>query len=331
MFATLLFAASLQSMERAIADGSFKKITSVVVAQHHQIVYEHYFDGDAETLRDTRSATKTVTSMLAGLAIDQGKLAGVSARVMPFFPDKRPFDNPDPRKEQITVEDFLTMSSMLECDDWNDYSRGNEERMYLIEDWVKFTFGLPVRGFPSWATKPEDSPYRRSFSYCTAGAFTLGQVLARATKTPVEVFAQKYLFDPLGITRVQWVYAPGHLAQTGGGLRMRSLDLLKLGQLYLDRGGKILPAKWVEESTRPRAQIDDNTRYGYFWWLKSFGGAEAYYMSGNGGNKVAVFPSLDAVVVITSTNYNAHGMHEQTDKLLNDSIVPMLREGVTAR
>jgi CubicO group peptidase (beta-lactamase class C family) len=123
----------LRKMEDAIRSGELKKITSVLVAHHGKLVYEDYFNGsNAFVLQDTRSATKSITDMLIGIAIDKRILPGVSAPILPFFPDRQPLENPDPRKSKITIEDFLTMSSLLECDDWNQFSRGNEERMYLI-------------------------------------------------------------------------------------------------------------------------------------------------------------------------------------------------------
>jgi len=324
----------LVEMESAIQKGQFKKITSILVARHGKLVYESYFGGsDNSTLLDTRSATKSITGIIMGIAIQKGLISGVDARVFPYFADQKPIENPDPRKDKIMVEDFLTMSSLLECDDWNEFSRGNEERMYLVEDWVKFVLNLPIKGFPSWADKPADSPYGRSFSYCTGGVFVLGQVLQRATHQPVDQFAAANLFTPLGISKVQWVYSPLGLAQTGGGLRLRGRDLLKIGQLYLNHGqwnGKqVVPEAWVKTSTQPHVKIDDDTLYGYLWWLKKFGPADrksdAVYMNGNGGNKVAVFPDLDLVAVITSNNYNTKGMHEQTDQILSDFILSAIR------
>jgi CubicO group peptidase (beta-lactamase class C family) len=319
--------ANLQTMEQAIHSNEFKKITSILIAREGTLVYENYFDGDALTTRNTRSATKTVTGMLVGSPSTK-MLHGADAPIMPFFKDKQPIQSPDPRK------DFLTMSSVLECNDWNDFSRGNEERMYLIEDWIQFTLDLPVRGFSSYNQKPQDSPYGRSFSYCTAGASTLSSVLARATGMPTQEFARQNLFEPLGIKQAAWIFSPLGLAMTGGGLGLRSRDLLKLGQLYLDggmwRGQQVVSESWVKTSISPHARIDDQTEYGYFWWLKGFKTATktyaAYYMSGNGGNKVAVFPELRMVVVLTTTNYSTPGMHQQTDKLLTDYILAALEK-----
>src|SRR5713101_5532439 len=143
--------ARLRSLDAAIRSGEFKKIGSVLIARHGKLTYEGHFDGngdgDAATLRDTRSATKSITDVLIGIAIDEHKLSGVNTRVLGLLSERaRRIQNPDPRKSAITVEDLLTMSSPLECDDWNDASRGNEERMYLVEDWAQFILDLPIRG-----------------------------------------------------------------------------------------------------------------------------------------------------------------------------------------
>ncbi len=328
-----LRAEPLQKMESDIRTGEFKKIGSVLIARHGKLVYEAYFDGDAATLRDTRSATKSITDVLIGIAIDEKKLSGVDVPVLSLLPERaRKMQNPDPRKNKITVEDFLTMSSPLECDDWNDASRGNEERMYVIEDWAQFIFDLPVRGRMHVGEQAEAPKYGRYFSYCTGGVFTLSEVLGKATGSRTDRYAADKLFGPLRITDQQWVYSPMNIPQTGGGLRLTSRDLLKIAQLYLSggtwNGRRIVSESWVKASTQPHAQIDDETEYGYLWWLKAFksrGKAyPAFFMSGNGGNKVAAFPELDMVVAITSNNYATRGMHEQTEKLLTDYILAAL-------
>jgi CubicO group peptidase (beta-lactamase class C family) len=326
-----LSAAKLASLTEAVKHGDFQKITSVLVVRHGRLVYEQYFDGDGvEGLRNTRSATKTVTGMLTGIAIDRGLIASVSTPVLPYFPDKQPISDPDPRKARTTVEDLLTMSSLAECDDNNNFSRGHEERMYLVEDWAKFYLDLPIKGFPTWVDPPERAKYGRSFSYCTAGVVTLGVLLERATHRKAPDFAQETLFGPLGIGRVQWQFLPTGEAMGGGGLSLRSRDLAKLGRLYLDggkwNGKQVVAAAWVKASTSPHAQIDENYDYGYLWWLRAFsapGGQphRAWLMNGAGGNKVIDLPDLDMVVVITSTNFRLREGHALSEKLLTDYVL----------
>lgn len=319
----------LQELTKVVQAGDFKKITSILIARNGKLVYEEYFEGSADSLRNTRSVTKSITGMLTGIAIDQGLLSGTEAPILSFFHDKQPVENPDPRKEKITVEDFLTMSSLLECDDWNEYSRGNEERMYLIEDWVQFTLNLPIKGFPAWTSKPKDSPYGRSFSYCTAGVATLGIVLERAVHMPLQDFAQKNLFGPLGIRSLKWMFNPSGSIMTGGSLELRSRDLLKLGQLYLNNGkwngNSIVSENWVKKSIEPHAEIDEKTKYGYLFWLQSFKKGEtaldSYYMTGMGGNKVFVLPDRNMVVVITTVNYRERDAHELSERILTDFVL----------
>ena len=323
----------LDEMEKAIRAGDFKAITSVLIARHGKIVYERYFDADgADGLRNTRSATKTITGALVGLAIDRHVLASANARILDYFQDKQPLGNPDARKTAITVEDFLTMSSLLECDDANSFSRGNEERMYLVEDWAKFTLDLPIRGFPAWVPKPAESPYGRSWQYCTAGPTTLGVLLERALKQPLPDFARDALFGPLGIppSKVQWQFQPDGTAMTGGGLGLRSRDLLKFAQLYLNGGTwnaqRVLSADWTKASVTPHANARDDTDYGYLWWLQTFhaGGRDwpSWGMYGTGGNKVVVFPDQQIVVVMTTTNYGVQGAAALTDRLLVNYVLP---------
>lgn len=320
-----LSSAKLEAVSAAVKAGEFQQITSVLVARHGKLVFEAYYDegkpdGGPEARRNTRSTTKTVTAMLTGAAIARGALPGVQVPIKAYLKDRPPAANPDPRKDKVTVEDLLTMSSIAECDDDNQFSRGNEERMYLIEDWAGFYLDLPVRGFPEWSPRPEASPYGRAFSYCTAGVVTLGAVIQSAVGKPLPAFADEVLFKPLGVENPHWQMSPLGLAMGGGGLGLRSRDLLKLGQLYANGGqwnGKtVLPAEFVKTAVAPHAQARSDADYGYLIWLQTIGGHKAWLMSGSGGNKVAIAPDLDLVAVITTTNFGVRQPHAISEKLL---------------
>ncbi len=323
----------LLSLDSAVVNGVFKNITSILIARKGQLIFEKYYNGATEATRhNTRSATKTITAILTGLAIDQKFIPSESASVLPYFKDKK-IENPDPRQQKITIEDLLTMSSMLECDDDNQFSSGNEERMYLIEDYFQFALDLPIRGFAPWNSKPQDSPYGRSFSYCTAGVVLLGGIIERSTKMTVDDFAKKYLFGPLGIQKVEWQITPMGMVMTGGGLGLRSRDLLKIAQLYANggmwNGTRIISSEWVEKSTKPHANARENTDYGYLCWLQKFGPPDksyfSYYMAGNGGSKIVVFPDLGLTVVITSTWYGTGKAHAQSERILSEYVIPSVK------
>jgi CubicO group peptidase (beta-lactamase class C family) len=323
--------ATFDAMDAAIRRGDFQKITSVVVLRDGRVVHEAYFSGDAETLRNTRSATKTITALLVGAAIDRSIIKDVKQPVMRWFSDFRPLANADARKERITIEDFLTMSSLLECDDENSFSRGNEERMYLVENWAKFALDLPVKGFPSWTTPPARSPYGRSWAYCTAGVTTLGALLERATHQPLSRFAREALYRPLGITKADWQETPAGFQQAGGGTGYRTRDLAALAELIryggVWNGKRVISASWIAAMTAPHAHIDDDRGdYGYLTWLPIYrSGGKAYRvigMFGAGGSKIVIVPDLKLVVAVTAENFGNKQAHALAQQLIEDRIIP---------
>lgn len=262
-------------------------ITSVLVEHAGAIVTEHYAEGDANTLRNTRSCTKTVLSLLFGLAgaisIDEELAPGIRAR------------------------ELLTMSSGLDCNDWDDGSPGNEELMYPSDDWEAFALGLPRRR-------------ERTFSYCTAGVVLLGVELERRLVEPLTAFAARELFAPLGIERFEWPLTPKGQTSCAGGLELRSRDLLALGRLVLPHVDGPVPRAWLDESTRAHAHIRDGLDYGYLWWLGTYGGKRTVFMTGAGGSRVHVFPDEDIVVVITSANFGVRGAHDLSNALVEQLV-----------
>jgi CubicO group peptidase (beta-lactamase class C family) len=331
--AAVTTAPSFEAVDAAVRNNDFLKITSVVVLRDGKMVHEAYFAGNADTLRNTRSVTKTITALLIGAAIDRGLIKDVGQPVMHWFPDFRPLANADARKEKISIEDFLTMSSLLECDDENSFSRGNEERMYLVENWAKFAMDLPIKGFAPWTDPPAKSPYGRAWSYCTAGATTLGALLERATNQPLAKFADEVLYRPLGIGKVEWQMTPAGYAQAGGGTSYRSRDLAAIAELIRNggqwQGKQVISHAWIQAMTTPHAHIsDERGDYGYFTWLPTFNsGGRAYHamgMFGSGGSKVVVIPELNMTAVITSENFGNRDAHMLSQKLLEQLIIPAL-------
>jgi len=278
---------------------AYEGVTSVVGSRGGEVVVEEYSEGDAGTLRDTRSCTKTVAGMLLGIAIDRGIVAGVDTPLADLIGEPAP---------PIRLRDLLTMSSCLDCNDWDAGSPGNEELMYPQRDWLAFALDLPRRR-------------ERTFSYCTAGVVALGIGLERAIGEPLSVFAQRELFEPLKIHQAEWQRTPVGQTSTAGGLRLTSRALLSLGELYLRGGDGLIPAAWVAGSLRAHARIDAETEYGYLWWLKSFAGVRSFYMSGMGGNRVHVFPDRDLVAVITTTNFRRSGAQALSDRLVVEQIL----------
>lgn len=320
----------LDAMVAAIEAGDYRRIEGIIVERGGEILFEDYYrDSDAESRIDARSAGKSIAALAVGMAIADGALGSVDLPLFDFFEDMAPFADDGPAKRGITIADALTMSSALDCDDWDD-SPGNEERMYDSGNWTRFALDIPID--PGYARNPETG--RGRYSYCTAGAFLLGRTVERATGEPFEDYVQRRLFDPLGISDPEWRRAPEGVVQTGGQLSLTVRDFAALGRLVLDGGAhdgaQLVSRDWIHGLLQPRIRATRTDAYSYLWWIRDFrapGVARPYpalYMSGNGGNKAAVFPELDTVVVILGTNYNRRDMHELTTDLIESHILPAL-------
>lgn len=308
----------------------FKKITSVLVAHKGKLIHEEYFNnGHVDYMNDLRSATKSITSLMVGLALEDGYIKSVEQKAFSLITDEKLYKAMHPLKQAITIQDFLTMSSVLDCNDDVPFSLGNEERMYISYDWVKFVLGIPLKGYAPWETRPEDSQYNRSFSYCTAGSFLLGAIVEKTSGKKMDVYAKESIDSKLGINAVKWNYSNHGITSGAGGTRYKSRDFLKFGELFRNggrwNGEQIINQNWVEESIQTRAEVRANVEYGYFWWKFAFdvNGKKywSYAASGNGGNYLFVQPDLEIVTLITSELYNSRQGHEQSQKIYSDFIL----------
>ena len=321
----------IREMNAKIAAGVFKDITSIVVIRDGKLLLEEYFSGKGrDSLMDTRSVGKSFSSTLTGIAIRDGLLTNEHMQLGSFY-DLKKFGHYSPRKDSVTLKSLLTMSSGFDGSDNDENSPGNEENMYPTANWVKFVLDLSM-----------DTSKRigEKWDYFTAGVVLLGDILDRRVPGGLEKYADAQLFGPLGIRHYQWQYTPQGVVNTAGGLKLRALDLARYGQLYKNGGkwdGKIiLPETWVRSSfTRqlplpggPGMMWGADETYGYLFWNKTYrvGGKEyeAFYSSGNGGNKIFVFKDQPLVVVVTAIAYNRPYAHAQVDRIMKNYILPAL-------
>ena len=284
------------------------KLHSVLVVKNDQILLEEYFNGQAiDQQHDLRSATKSIRALLLGIAIDKGFIQSVDDPISKYLKTHVPKKNLDERKEQITIKHLLTMSSGLDCNDWDKQSKGQEDKVYRKRDWLQYTLDLPMVNNPGEVS-----------NYCSMGVVLIAEIISQASGMSIGQFAEEYLFKPLSISNVSW----GHTSKkevlpSGKRLYMTSRDMAKIGQLILNKGTwneqQIVSEKWLEESTTVTTKIS-GVDYGYLWWNIPFKQNEKMINSiaatGNGGQYILILPELDMVVVFTGGAYNS-----QEDKL----------------
>jgi CubicO group peptidase (beta-lactamase class C family) len=295
-----------------------------LLLHHGRLVMEEYFYGyTAARTHQMRSATKSVVSTLAGIAIDRGALPGVNEPVAPHLAYTA-YANPDPRKAKITIDNFLSMSPGLDCNDHSSNSPGRETVIDETPDWVKATMDLPMihdsgaQGF-----------------YCSGGVAVVGRVVENAVHTKLPDFAQVNLFDPLGIKRTDWSwnYDLTNADKEFSQIHLRPRDMLKLGMLFANdgrwQGRQVISSAWVKTALAEHSRVD-NTGYGYFWWRPWLnvpmpgGNQRVDYVAaqGNGGQKIYLMPQFDFIAVFTAGDYNSDGA--PPNRIMISTILPAL-------
>ncbi|PWF48462.1 serine hydrolase domain-containing protein [Massilia glaciei] len=293
-------------------------LASMLVLRHGKPVVEQYWSGyTKDSLHDMRSATKSITSLMVGIAIDKGMLAGVDQPISTHL--AAGYAGAPALGHNITLKHLLTMSSGLACNDKDDNSPGQEDKMYRSRDWVQFFLNLPA------LTAPGGRP-----SYCTGGVVALGRVISEASKRKVPDFADAFLFGPLQVAGARWAdFDEQRQTDTGGHLRLRPRDMAKIGQLVLQKGKwngvQLVSESWIAQSTGDQTLWANGDGYGYLWWRQPYPYKErmldVHFANGNGGQLIFVVPELDLVAVFTGENYNS-SQAAQGRELLRQFIIP---------
>jgi CubicO group peptidase (beta-lactamase class C family) len=292
-------------------------VHAVLAARSGKLVFERYFSGsdevpspflgsrlknvvfDADTLHNVKSVSKSVASLVVGIAIDQGLIRGVNESIFSFFPEYA--DLRSPAKDRIQLKHVLTMTMGMEWVEATPATGANndESRMHRAVDPARYVLGLA-----------STSPPGNEFFYNT-GALTLASAIVRkATGRPLDEFARKVLFEPLGITDVEWSRVKGD-TDAGGGLRLRPRDMAKIGQLVLAGGRwndrQIVSRDWIETSTTSKIKATDDQYYGYLWWLgrarTNAGVVNWIGALGRGGQSIRIVPERNLVVAVTAGYY----------------------------
>ena len=346
-----ILSAVIDSINSEIKNGEYGLIDRFMVRQNGELLSDFKYDQDYETiaqkfdttnnqynynhpswhpyykqteLHTLQSITKSVTSILLGIALDLNENYSVETKAMPFFKDYETTSR-DGRKNNITIEDLLTMRSGIE---WNedDYTdpKNDCDLLEKSDEWIKYVLNKPTDTIPG-----------TRFEYNSGASVLLGKITRSITGKRIDKWAEEKLFEPLGIKDYYWKETPDGEIDTEGGLYLKTEDLAKMGSLFLNMGKwnnqQIVSENWVISSTSPI--VDDvnpgnssKTGYGYQWWVPQHtsGKSEIFAGIGYGGQYLMVAPDYDLIIVFNGWNINDK-TEKSTRTVLQERIIPVLK------
>ncbi|WP_119389522.1 serine hydrolase domain-containing protein [Taklimakanibacter lacteus] len=333
--------ALLCSIDATLDRSPQMKIHAVVVIRRGKLVYETYRPGDdnewrsqprtmaysAQVKHDMYSVSKSVVSLLAGIAIDRRHIASVEEPLFAFYTDSAALQ--EPRKVTIRLRHLLTMTSGLAWDEVAPYDDDRNDQFAMIRSVNPYRFVL---------AKPLQHEPGARWNYSGGDTQLLGGIVQRTTRKFLADFAKEALFDPLGITDFQWMKMPanGEFAADSG-LRLRPRDMAKIGQLVLDKGmwngRRIVSREWIDEATRTHVtgfnEDIPSLGYGYQWWTDhgKVGDRDISWVSaqGHGGQRLYVVPAFDLVVAIAAGLYGEESQDWVSFDILDKFVLAAIR------
>lgn len=290
-------------------------ISSILISQSRDLVAEEYFGRmNAGQTHNIKSASKSVLSILVGIAIKEGFLEGVDQPIREFFPEY--FEsNPDSLKESITIGDLLTMRSGL-----SSTSRRNYGRWVISDNWIQYKLNRPMSGRPGVDR-----------DYSTGNTHLLSVIITRASGMSTRAFANRYLFNPMDIHIGGWDRDPQGYYMGGNNMAIRPRDMVKIGELMMNmgvyNGEQLISPGWIEESVKPvTGRRPGVINYGYLWFRRESAGLDMVYAYGNGGQYILIIPEIEAVIAVTTRigANNTRSWRRELIRELDSTIVPGL-------
>lgn len=278
-------------------------IHSLLVIRNNQIVLDAcFYPFQRKYVHDLASVTKSITSLLIGIAIDKGYIKNENQSVLYYFPE---YSVKNDTLKTVKIKDLLNMASGLQCS-WNDREK-ELTQMRNREDWVKFQFSLPFETIPG-----------EKFSYCSGNFYLLAEILQRSTKMTCIDFARRFLFKPMEFGETYWLKNYKGVNHGWGDLYISTYDMAKIGCLILNNGkwngNQVISKEWIEKIV-PLYKIQKTESYGYGWWLDSENPDEIQAV-GRGGQRLFIFKDRNMVIATTGGGFEAGDI----DNLVLESI-----------
>lgn len=327
-------AAFVSKLDAAITGGELAALHGLIIIQDGRLVLERYVPGidqrwgqmlgmvafGPETIHDLRSVSKSIVSLLYGIALHRGMAPAVEAPLLVEFPDCADLAQ-DPKRAALKISHVLTLTAGLE---WNedvpyDDPANSEIGMERAPDRYRFILDRPFVAEPG-----------ERWIYSGGATALLGRLIERGSGMTLLDFARDNLFAPLDIVDVDWVAGADGVYSAASGLRLRPRDLARIGQLILQNGvwaGRmIVPADWLEQAFTPRIECFDGVQYGYQWYLRESddGNGKRIFAMGNGGQRLILLPQRQLVIAILCGQYNAPDQWQTPAAIMLQHVLPGL-------